>query len=224
MDDPKETQDTSQTEDTSGETKGTSEDPGTFNKESQEKAVSDALSAAGRDAKTITEKSTEAQNILDAAQKVRTDTKAEQDQWQKDRDEAAREAVRDDPEALKSLEEKQRQRNEAAKLADRKQELDAKEETHKTIVESDLETIRVHKRTTLAAEVAVAKNVSVDDILAHTKDDTREAMEAIADTLVKVSGKKPLKTDPGETIGGRSFKDLSPKDKVTRSLEKLDRK
>jgi len=92
MDNPNVDQDPSQTVtpkpgDPSAEPKGTpSPEPETFTKEDRDKAVSDALSAAGRDAKSITEKTGEAEKILKAAQKAQTDQEEAQERWQKEQD------------------------------------------------------------------------------------------------------------------------------------------
>lgn len=216
MDGTTDPKDTSQIEDSSKGTKGTPTEPKTYTEESEKKAVSDALSIAGRDAKSITDKATEAERILTDAKTVSDAVKAEREQWQKDRDEAEREAVRDDSDALKSLQERQRQRNEATKLATEKAELATEKATHDAKVTGDLEQIRVFKRTQTAAEVAVDKGVSIDIILKHAKDDSREAMEAVANDFTEV---KPLITDSGTTIGGKSLSDLSPDDKITYGLK-----
>lgn len=200
MDETKDPKDTSQIEDPSAGTKGTSTDTKTYTVESEKKAVDDALSKAGRDAKSISDKATEAERILTDAKTTRDSIKAEREQWQKDRDEAELEAVRDDHDALKSLQERQRQRSEATKLATEKAELAEKETKHQETVTGDLEQIRVFKRTQLAAEVAVAKGVDLDSILKLTTEDSREAMEATANLLTK--GTTPLKTDSSTTIGG----------------------
>ena len=218
MDDPKVVQDPSQTGDPSGTPAVTSKGPQTFTKETEAKAISDALSAAGRDAKSITDKTAEAEQILEKAKKVETGLRTEQEQWQKDRDEAARDAVKDDPDALKSLETKQRQRDEKAKLDDRGRVLKEGEDKHTSKVATDIETIRIFNRTKLASEVSVAKGVNVDSLLELAKEDTRESMEATADLLIKAKVTTPLKTVTGKVMGGGDWRDLSPADKVLKGL------
>lgn len=200
MDETKDPKDTSQIEDSSKGAKGTSIETKTHTAETEKKAVDDALSAAGRDAKSISDKATEAERILTDAKTTRDSIKAEREQWQRDRDEAELEAVRDDHDALKSLQERQRQRGEATKLATEKAELAEKETKHQEKVTGDLEQIRVFNRTQLAAEVAVAKGVDLDSILKLTTEDSREAMEATANLLTK--GTTALKTDSSTTLGG----------------------
>lgn len=214
MDGPEERKDTSE-RDSSGKPKETSTEPKTYSEESEKKAVSDALSAAGRDAKSISDKATEAERILTDAKKTADAVTAERGQWQKERDEAEREAVHGDAEALKSLNEKIRQRNEATKLANERAELVEKETKHQATVTSDLEQIKVFNRTQLAAEVAVAKGVSIDIILKHAKDDSREAMEAVADDFKDA---KSLKTDTGTTLGGVDWRELSSDEKIAKGL------
>lgn len=219
MDGTKDPKDPSQVGDPSAGTKGTSvKTPETYTAETEKKAIDDALSAAGRDAKSITDKATEAEGILTDAKKTSDAIKAEREQWNKDRDEAEREAVSGDTEALKSLETKQRQRREKAEIADGKAELAGEKKQHETKVKDDLEQIRVFKRTKLAAEVAVAKGVDVDAILKLAKEDTKEAMEAVAAIILEK--KAPLKTDAGTTIGGKALADLSPDEKIKAGLKK----
>ena len=179
-----------------GASKVSPEPPKTYTKESEEMAVHQALSDAGR----VSTDTTEAERILTDAKATRDALQAEREQWQKDKDEADREAVKDDPEALKSLQERQRQRNEATKLASGKTELATEKATHDAKVKADLEQIRVFNRTQLAAEVAVATGVSLDIILKHAKDDSREAMEAVANDFKEA--KPSLKTDSSTTLGG----------------------
>ena len=219
MDGTKDPKDPSQTGDPSAGTQGTPTEPKTYSAESEKKAVDDALSAAGRDAKSITEKSTEAERILTAAQTTQANLQAEQERWQSEREEVEREAVKDDPDALKSLQERQRQKSEATKLAKERVELDVEKEKHQETVQADKEQIRIFNRTQLAAEVAVAKGVSLDSILKLTKEDSREAMEATAELLPKSKETTALKTDSGITIGGKSPSELSADEKISLGLK-----
>ena len=193
-------------QDPSVEPKGTSTAPETLTRESVDaekaKAVQDALSAAGRDAKTITEKSDEAQRILDAAQTTRANLQAVQERLQAERDEASREAVSQDPEALKSVNERIRQEHEATKLANRKAELDEKEAKHKERLEKAEKSEGREAALKNAQSVATKHNVDAESLIKFT-DGSVEAMEELAPNLPKVGEKKPpLKTDTGGTIGG----------------------
>ncbi len=207
MDGTKEGQDTSgNPQDPSVEPKGTSQAPETFTRESvnteKEKAVQDALSAAGREAKTITDKSDEAQRILEAAQTTQANTQAERERWQNERDESDREVVHQDPDALKSLNERIRQRNEATKLADRKAELDEKEAKHKERFEKAEKSEVREAALKNAQSVATKHNVDAESLIKFT-DGSKEAMEELALNLPKKGETKPpLKTDTGGPTGG----------------------
>ena len=201
MDETKATQQdaSGKNQDSSGGDEGsTSKEPQTFTEEQRDKAVQDALSAAGRDAKSIKEKSVEAEQILTNAKKTQEGIQAEQKRWQGDRDEAERETVKDDSEALKSLQERQRQRAKEAELARRAQELDAKEERHKGKLE---EADKVTKELS-ARDIASKYNIDAESLVKFT-DGSEEAMEELAQQLPKKGTPKlPLKTDAGTTAGG----------------------
>lgn len=204
MDGPEETQETSQVGDSSGEQKETSEQevPQTFTRDERDKAVSDALSAAGRDAKTITEKSAEAQQILEAAQQLQRDTKADRERWQDERDEADREVVRADTEALKSLDERIRQRKERDKLAEDRRKLDDDTAKHQTKFQKAEEA----ERRANATEIATRHNVDAENLIKFT-DGSPEAMEGLAQTLPKKTEPKPaLKIDSSKTVGAKGRK------------------
>ncbi len=202
----KEGQNPSQAGDPSVEPKGTSTAPETLTRESVDaetaKAVQDALSAAGRDAKTITEKSDEAQRILDAAQTTRANVQAEQERWQNERDERDREIILEDPAALKSLNERIRQRNEASKLARERTELGDREAKHKERLEKAEKSEGREAALKNAQTVATKHNVDAESLIKFTNGSV-EAMEELALKLPKKGETKPpLKTDTGGTIGG----------------------
>lgn len=119
-------------------------------------------------------------------------------QERKGREEAELEAARDDTDALKGIRARHTLEDKKAELAERERVVKESEEGNK----ASLEQIKVFNRTKLAAEVAVAKGVSMDSILKHAKDDSREAMEAVADDLPKKDDKPPLVLDSGKGIGG----------------------
>ncbi len=198
MDGTEERKDTSQGGDSSSEQTETSETPQTYTKESEAKAIEDALSAAGRGAKTITDLKAEAKEILETAQGVRVKVKEERDLWQNHRDEADREAVKEDPAALKSVQERQRQARKATELTERTQELDAKEAKQKEKLEK-ADKIEAKAR---ASEIATKHNVDAESLTKFT-DGSREAMEELAQKLPTLGEKKkPLKTDSSTTEGG----------------------
>lgn len=176
------------TQDPSGGDKGsTSETAQTFTKESQEKAVSDALSAAGRAAKDLEKR----EEVVKAAEDRATQARATAY-------ELARAEAKDDPEQLTALDREHKREERDAELTKRERLLDQSEKSHK----AKLDEIDAVKRTTVAAEVAVAKGVSVDAILKLAKDDSREAMEAVAEHLPKTTETPPLRPDSSRTTGG----------------------
>ncbi len=211
MDGTEERKDTSQAGDSSGEKQGTSKkEPETFTKEQVEeistKAVSDALSTAGRTAKSLEERE-------EAIKKADERTAQEG----RERREKELEIARDDPDKFTAVQLRHKQEVKDAELAKDRRELDADKEKHQEAVKVDLETIRVFNRTKIAAEVAVDKGVSVDSLLKLTKEDTREAMEATAKLLSEK--KPPLKTDSGRGTGGEDLSKLTPDQKIQTGLK-----
>ena len=209
MDGTKEGQDTSQGGDTSVKPKETSEQtPEPYTKESEGKAVSDALSAAGRDAKSITDKTTKAEKLLLDAQGI-MDKAREQ---QKKRDDQELEDAKDNPEQLSALQEKQKHRETKSELAKTKQELSERDERLKLI---DGEKAEVTKESS-AREIATRLDVDANSLvkLAKLTDGSKEAIEEIAKSLPKKGeAKPPLKLIPGATIGGGEGHD-SAKSKI----------
>ena len=206
MDGTEERKDTSRKEDSSSEKQGTSEkEPKTFTEEQVEeistKAVSDALATAGRTAKSLDERE-------EAIKKADERTAQEG----RERREREIEAARDDPDKFTAVQLRHKQEVKDAELAKEKRDLDTEKEKHQETVKTDLETIRVFNRTKLAAEVAVAKGVSVDALLKLTKEDSREAMEATAKLLSEK--KPPLRPDSSRTIGGKDIDKLTPDEMI----------
>ena len=212
-------QDASQKGDSSVEGKETlkAETP-TFTKDMLDKAVNDALSRAGRDAKTLAEMKTK----LEAGT---ADLTAKQAAWLKKQEEDEEVAVADDMPALTALRARRQKKAEdeakATELSEREAKLTARETELSEIVERD----KVLKRTELAAEVAVEKGVSIDAILKLAKEDTREAYEMVAALLPKTAKELPvLITDSGRNRGGEDLSNLTPQEKIERGLEKLRKK
>ncbi len=213
-------QDTSATkQDSSGSGKGTQtvETPSTFTKEMVDKAVSDALSKAGRNAKSLSE----------LEQRLNTgmaDLTAKQQAWQKEKEEAEELAVADDMPALTALREGRRRKTadeaKVTELTDRETKLAKREVELADVVERD----RILTRTQLAAEVAVEKGVSIDAILKLAKEDTREAYEAVAEVLPKAKELPVLTPDSSRISGGIDLDSLSPREKIDRGLAKLREK
>jgi len=192
MDETKDPKDTSQTGDTSEGTKGTSEkEPETFTvEETTKKAVSDALSAAGRTAK-----------VLEVREQAVTAKEERAEQKQKEQDERDRYEARDNPEALSALDERQKHRDTKAKLTQVKSELEEEKTKGK---QRDAETAET-KIVTAAWEIAQKHGVDVEILkknISKYTDGSTEAMEAIAQGMAKKGGTTPLKVDSSKTIGG----------------------
>ena len=204
MDDPKDTQGAT----TSEETKGTSTEPKTFTEEqvtaSNQKAVSDALSAAGRTAKA-----------LEAQQQSITADKERIAQNLKNSDEAELEANRDDPEKLSAVRERQSRRTAETKLAEK--ELELKNEQAKNTEAQ--EAGAVHTKEQNAREVATRLNVDAETLMKYT-DGSKEAMEDLAKSLPKKVETKTVTTDSGETIGGKVITEQARLDKLYPTMKK----
>jgi len=180
-----------------------------------EKAVSDALAKAGRDAKTL-----EAQQAK--LEKDAADLTAKQIAWQRQREEEEEEAVADDMPALQALRDRRARKaaeeSKASELAERESKLAKRETELADMIERD----RTLQRTQLASEIAVEKGVSLDAILKLAKADTREAMEEVAAVLPKEIGKHPpMRSAPGETLGGG---EISEQDKLKRRYPSMYKK
>ncbi len=195
----------------------TAETP-TFTKAMLDKAVSDALSKAGRSAKSLGEMEQKLNSGM-------AELVAQRATWQKEREEAEEAAIADDMPALTALRERRRKKAEeetkTAELTDREAKLAQREAELAEIVERD----RILTRTQLAAEVAVEKGVSIDAILKLAKEDTREAYEVVAEVLPKTKEPPVLVSDSGRNNrGGIDLDNMSPKEKIEMGLEKLRKK
>ncbi len=179
----------------SADDKGTSNgDPETFTKESETKAVSDALSAAGRDAKAMEIREGAVKEALTKAEKLQTDIKKAADEKVETDYRAALDRAGDDPLAKSKVELDHSLKTARAELADTKSDLGKRNEeltdARKVAAESTKERN--------AREIASKYEVSLE-LLALT-DGSVEAMEALAK---QISGKeiKPLKPDESKTTG-----------------------
>ncbi|MCJ7791868.1 MAG: hypothetical protein MUP49_05630 [Dehalococcoidia bacterium] len=218
MDGTEQTKDTSAKEqDSSAIAKGTSpaETPGTFTKAQIDKAVSDALSKAGRDAKSLSE----LQKKLETGM---ADLTTKQTAWQKQQEEAEETAVADDLPALTALRaRRQKKADDEAKnteLTERETKLAKRETEIADIIERD----RILNRTQLAAEVATERGVSIDAILKLAKEDTREAYETVAELLPKVKEPTVLITDSGRARGyGIDANTMSWQEQIKYGLEHI---
>jgi len=202
MDGTEHPKDASQVGDTSMGDKGTSEKtPETFTKEQRDKAVSDALSKAGRTATAFEKR--------EAANKAAEDRIVQE---RKDRDQAELDATKGDPEARSAIEERHKHRETKSKLAQVTQELDVEKEKSK---EASAQAVEID-RTVKAAEIAARHDVDLGALIKFT-DGSPEAMEELAKSLPKKGGGKPsVRLDSGRMTGGEDWHSLSPDEKIRR--------
>ncbi len=217
-------QDTSQKGDSSVVAQQTSTEiaPETLTQEQViEKAVNDALSAKGRDAKSLSE-------LKATAEKGMVELREAQAVWQKQKDAEEEARFADDMPALIALraERKQKADEETKKtgLTEQIAKADARDAEFADIIERD----KVLKRTELAAEVAVDKKVNVDLILkgvALSKDDSRAGMEAVAELLPQVDPLPSLLPhSPGGQRGGIDVSSMTPEEKRVYGRQHPDQK
>ena len=184
-----------QDEKTSEETKGTSgKETPTFTDEQAQvmatKAVSDALSAAGRTAKAL--------EVRELAIKK---TEENNERRLVEAREAELEANRDNPDELPKIQKRHREEVRQAKLDKREQELEERE------AKSSVALDKVTKAETKerAQIVATKHDVDVSTLEKHT-DGSLEAMEDLAKSLPKKGeAKPPIGTDSGKTTGSGSM-------------------
>lgn len=205
------------TQDTSGGGQQTSEQPETFTREQYEeaktKAVSDALSIAGRTAKA-----------LEVREKAIRSAEERAAQKQKENDERELEDARDDIDKQALIRRQQALRDTKAELAKVMQELEEERTKGKQRDEEAVET----NREILAFGIATKYSVDAETLknLSKHTDGSTEAIEVLAQALPKKGGAKtPLITDTGKTIGGggtltvEMVEKMSPEERFARAEE-----
>jgi len=209
MDGPENLKDeTGEDQGTSEGTEGTSEQEPTLTQAQAKKMVSDALSDAGRTTKE------------QDARKVEQDAREQGlTEWQKERDAAEREAVKDDPEKLDVVKERQKNRADAAENRRVKAENEA---ANKAASDSNL--------AILCFTIGTKHKVSHEDLKeAAIKYNltTEELIEDLAKRMAKGEATPPpgKKPDSGKTKGGTGGpSDLSPDEKIRKGLEEEKKK
>ena len=186
--------------------KGTlSQPPKTYTEAEVQKTISDALSRAGRDAKT-----------LDALKKQAESEKAEAGrqvvelkEWQERRDQEELERVRNDPDLLRAYQDKQSLRREQDKIKQEKLQLEREKLEHREA----LEAMKRFRKEQAASQIA-SRYEGVDaDTLLDLTDGTSEKMDALAQRLAKPKAETPSgKPDQGMTFGS-SFTELEIREK-----------
>jgi len=174
-------------------------EPELIPKELAQKMVSDALSAAGRDAKSLAEKTELANQTLAEASAMKAEVEGAIAKLQQEKDERELEDVRNNPDLLAAYKVRQTVKAKEAELIKREQELAGREKAYKQAIAE----IAKSKRERDAISIATKHNVNADFLLEHT-DGSSEKMEALAQILPKKGqGQEPaLKPDSGITTGG----------------------
>ncbi len=168
---------------------GTSEESPAYTKSQLDKAVNDALAAAGRDAKRI-----------GLMMKGAEDMKREAETRLQKAEEAEVARLQDDPDALSAY----RLRQQAAK--DRVEAEHLRKEAEEA--RAEVATSRQEKE---AIRIAAREDVDPTDLLTLT-DGTTEKMEALAKKLPKTGSPEPkpkLRTETGITSGGGGLKSFT---------------
>jgi len=204
----KNAQDSSLNGDTSGDAGGNTSSE-TYTKAQLDEAVvkarSDALAKAGRDAKAL-----EAREVSIAEQEKK------HQQWQREQEEAEAEKYRDDPEGMKSLQEKRRQKQE-------REALDADKAAHAEKLtradELELE-VNVWK----AAQSKGIDASELKDVCAELGLKTEAQINRQAEIMGKAAKPDTLKVDSNRGIGGRDLSNLSPDDKIAEGLRQAKKK
>lgn len=198
MDETEERKETSQSGDSSSGTKGTSTEPEkAYNKESETKAISDALSKAGRTDKELTDKAQKAETLLAEATKIKETAVGEQSRVRKEKDEREMEAAKDQPQVLDQIQKRQKLQVRETELSERELKLKDGEKAR----QEALDELAGAKREKNALEVAIKHGVPFEKLLKFT-DGSIEQMEELAQSLPKQGGQKAsLKADSGKTVG-----------------------
>ncbi len=180
----------------SADDKGTSEkEPETLTEEDRtKKAVSDALSAAGRDAKAMEIRESAVKEALTKAEKLQTDIKKTADEKVETDYRAALDRAGDDPLAKSKVELDHSLKTVRAKLADTQSDLGKRNEELTDARKVAAESTKERNAREIASKYAVSL-----ELLALT-DGSVESMEALAK---QISGKeiKTLKPDESKTTG-----------------------
>jgi len=185
-----------QDEKTSVEQEDTSkQEPETFTKETQAKAISDALAAAGRTTKDTDTKLKKATEAASKAEKLMVDMKAERERKAEQDYQDALKKADGDPITIRNIKLAREVKTLTDELGTKKSELGKRdEELTETRKEAALSTKERNAR-------EIASKYEVDLETLKLTDGSVEAMEALAKTL---SGKgiKTLKPDGSKTSGG----------------------
>ncbi len=189
------------------------ETPETLTREEHDAAVKKAvLDATTKVNADVGRQKAEANKALKAATAAQTRVET----MQREQDEAAAEAVRDDPEGTSLLKARQEARRLKAELETKNTELE-EANTRNAEFEAEETKAGVEDR---AKEVARRLGVKPADLvkLAKLTDGTTESIEVAASTLNKVTVEQNLNPDSGRTAGGSSQTKIEIMDRFGKGL------
>jgi len=187
------------TGDTSAGQKGTST-PGTFTKETQDKAVSDALSAAGRDAKSVTKQSEANKAEATRLATERSELEAGREKARRADEEKEIEKAKDNPDLLDAYKLKH-------SLNARETELNKRETDLNQKVKDNEEKVAAADATKREITIwGVARKYTLDASVLKTKVDelnltTDEQFESLAKAMSEGKDTTGLHGDTGKTTG-----------------------
>jgi len=154
------------------------------------KAVSDALSRAGRDADSLSSLKTQVETGF-------AELKAEREKLQRERFEAELETHKDEPDEITRI----RRERTWGEQETRLKELEASINERDASLKEREAVVNTFQRTQMLAEVAVAKGIPYDTLSQLVSEgDNREAVEKKASLLTV--GKEPFLSDSGRSVGG----------------------
>ena len=209
MDGTQTQQDTSgKNQDSSQGKQGTPQTPRTFTEAEVQKQVSDALSKAGRDAKSLEKRETDIRTQLEKIA-----------QWQKQRDMEADERLKGNPEALDWLQKKRQ-------LQQEREALEREKAEHAELIKSANET----KKEITLWEIAQKHDIDAGELKDACEElglATKEQFEGVAKRMAKAGTKPPqtpLKPDSGKTTGGsRDTSSMSADEKLAEGFKRLNK-
>lgn len=171
-----------------------------------DKAVSDALSTAGRTAKAFESRT----SLLDARDQKLKDAEVKDAERQKTKDVKELDDAKDDPQLLSAVKIRQEAHTQIAEAKKEREEARRERAEHET-------EIAEAKATKLDTAISgIAKKHGVD--LASLKEIGITDLKQLDGVAKAISDKKPF-VDSGKTLGGSDWRDLSPTDKVRAGLK-----
>jgi hypothetical protein len=191
-----------------GETQGTSKQTKTYTEEELQKAKSDALAQAGRDAKAFSEREAALKAEKDAIEAEKTKIA----DWQRQREQAELDEARKDPDKLAQWQKRQQEKTRDAEFAKREADLNKRQvdlTKREAEHEAEITSAREAKLEMKVFELAGKYNLNPIVLKDGMKDlglSTPEQAEALAKRLSE-TGKRPpegeaLKPASGVTSGG----------------------